>query len=181
VDELAKEAASGTSSETASLPHILRNPLPASASAAKQAYQGILRRRWEKLWETSDRSTRMEEIDNNFPFNAFRTNIYQLTRHQAILMVQLRCGHIPLNRYLYKIGRSNSEYCLACLTDRDGLRRRETVNHFLFECESLEAEREVLVEKTTRSHLNLSDIMASTDYMKALATFVNRSGRFKRA
>jgi hypothetical protein len=67
-------------------------------------------------------------------------------------MVQLRCGHIPLNRYLFKIGRSNSEFCQACLIGGEGLRRRETVNHFLFECESLAREREELVAKITGSH-----------------------------
>jgi hypothetical protein len=121
---------------TASLSHILRSPLPASASATKQAYQGKLRRRWENFWDTSDRSRRMEEIDDNFPFNAFRANSYQLTRHQASLMMQIRCGHIPLNGYLHKIGRSDSEFCQACLVNREGLRCRETVNHFLFECKS---------------------------------------------
>jgi ribonuclease HI len=180
VDNLAKEAANGLSSARVSLPHILRNQLPVSASATKQHYQSKLKRRWKDAWAKSVRSTRLEDIDDNFPFNKFRANTYQLTRSQASLMVQLRCGHIPLNGYLYKIKRSDSELCQACLEGEEGLRCRETVNHFLFECGSFVREREELIRKITRSHLNLHDIMADTNFMKALATYVNKTGRFER-
>jgi hypothetical protein len=80
VDELAKEAANGVSSKRLSLPHFLRTSLPASASATKQAYQGKLKRRWEYTWEESDsdRSRRLEEIDNSFPFENELTNLPDL-------------------------------------------------------------------------------------------------------
>lgn len=179
-DELAKEAANGSSSERIRLPYILRSPLPVSASATKQAFQGKLNKKWEVEWENSDRSRGLDEIDDNFPFNSFRKRTYLLTRSQASLMTQIRCGHIPLNRYLHKIGRSESDLCQACLNGEDNLHCRETVKHFLFECDSFRREREELVEKITRRRLNLCDIMANTDYMKALATFVNSTGRLKR-
>jgi hypothetical protein len=180
VDKLAKEAANGVLSKRLSLPHFLRTLLPASASATKQAYQGKLKRRWEDAWEESDRSRRLEEIDDSFPFNAFRKRAYQLTRSQASLMVQIRCGHLPLNSYLHKIGRSATDLCQACLDGEDNLRCRETVRHFLFECRSFEEEREEMIRKITRRRFNLHDIMADTIYMKVLAAFVNKTGRFKR-
>jgi ribonuclease HI len=173
VDELAKEAASGRSSAMVKLPHILRAPLPASASATKQAYHKRLKTKWDNIWEDSDRSTRINEIDENFPFNGFRKRTYTLSRLQASLMTQIRCGHIPLNGYLSRINRSDTEYCQACLDGEDNLHRRETVKHFLFVCPSLGQERELLVAKIGRNHLNIRDIMLNTDYMSALATFIN--------
>ena len=59
VDLLAKEAVEGTLSERACLPHILRNPLPSSASVVRQAYLAKLRRNWTALWEKSNRSQKM--------------------------------------------------------------------------------------------------------------------------
>jgi hypothetical protein len=109
VDELAKEAAEGRASSRLTLPQILRNPLPDSASALMQKYVRKLKGKWEMEWEDSDRSHRMAQIDDNFPFHNFRKRTYTLNRHQASLMIQLRSGHIPLNRYLFKIGKMETE------------------------------------------------------------------------
>ena len=179
VDELAKEAASGRSSARAKLPQILRDPLPTSASATKQAFHNKMKTKWDVIWEKSDRSRRMEDIDDDFPFNGFRRRTYLLSRRQASFMVQTRCGHIPLNSYLHRVNKSDTELCQSCLEAEDNLHNRETVKHFLFECPSLSQEREELVAKIGRSHLNICDIMQNADYMSALATFINRSGRFK--
>ena len=85
VDELAKEAAEGRSSEVARLLHILRTPLPISASATKQAYLKRLKYAWEDEWEESDRGRRFNSIDEHFPFNSYRKHANCLTRSQAML------------------------------------------------------------------------------------------------
>ena len=180
VDQLAKEAAEGRSSARIRLPHILRTPLPVSASAIKQEFHRKINVKWIKEWEISVRYQRIAAVDEDFPFNGFRNRIYQLSRNQASLMTQIRCGHVPLNVYLARIGKSDTEYCQACLDHEDGLHCRETVKHFLFECSSLTAERGELVEKIRMRHLNLRDIMLKTDRMRALASFIGKSGRFKK-
>jgi ribonuclease HI len=180
VDELAKDAADGRSSARLNLPHLLRSPIPTSASATKQAYHRTLKAKWEVIWEKSDRSRRFAVFDEDFPFTSFRKRTYHLSRSQASLMIQIRSGHIPLNVYLFKINKSDTEFCQACEEGDANLQCRETVKHFLFECPSFSQEREELVDKITRSHLNLKDIMLSTDHMRALATFVNRTGRLKK-
>ena len=180
VDDLAKEAAGGSSSSRISLPHILRSPLPTSASATKQEFHRKLKEKWEKSWEKSDRYQRVTVIDDNFPFNSFRKRTHHLSRNQASLMTQIRCGHVPLNAYLSRIGKSDTEYCQACLDHEDGLHCRETVKHFIFECTSYTEEREELTRKIRRRHLNLHDIMINTDRMRALASFIGKTGRFKK-
>ena len=82
VDLLAKEVAEGTLSEKIHLPHILRDPLPYSALVARQVYLAKLRRNWEALWEKSNRSQRMAEIDKKFPsmVSADKLTIYLESR-----------------------------------------------------------------------------------------------------
>jgi ribonuclease HI len=180
VDELAKEAANGTSSEGNRLPQILRDRLPASASAAKQAFHGKLKAKWEDSWVESERGIRFATIDDDFPFNSFRKRAHSLNRSQASLMTQIRSGHFPLNSYLFKINKVESDLCQACLEGEDNRQCRETVKHFLFECNAYTAEREDLIVKIPRRHLNLKDIMSRTDRMVALAHFINRTGRLKK-
>ena len=93
--------------------------------------------------------------------------------------MQLRTGHIPLNFYLKRIGKIDSDKCPRCAEDPISLQIVETIGHFLFECQSYEEEREELIEKIGRSQLSLVKIMKNIDKIKALATFVNRTGRFK--
>ena len=179
VDELAKDAADGHSIGRERLPHLLRNALPISASAIKQEFHRKIKVKWENGWEESDRSRRLADIDDNFPFTGFRKRTNALSRSQASLITQIRCGHIPLNSYLYRINKSETDLCQACLDGEDNLHCKETVRHFLFECTAFRAEREELVGKISRSHLNLRDIMADTNRMRALATFIRKTGRLK--
>ena len=180
VDGLAKEAAEGRSNARLSTPHILKSPVPTSASATKQRFHSKLNKKWEATWEELDRRQRVVIIDDDFPFNSFRKRTYQLSRNQASLMTQIRCGHIPLNAYLSRIGKSDTEFCQACLDHGDGIQRRETVNHFLFEYPSLAQEREVLVGKVKMRHFNLHDLMDQTDRIRELVGFIGKSGRFQR-
>ena len=92
-----------------------------------------------------------------------------------------RSGHIPLNGYLFKINRAESEDCLACQDEDANLRSKETVKHYLFKCRAYNTERNEMLEKIPRSHLNLKGIrvMSSTDFIKALARFINKTRRFK--
>ena len=122
----------------------------------------------------------MEEIDEDFPYNSFRKRSYFLSRHQSSLMTQLRSSHVPLNSYLNKISRSDTYLCQACLEEEE-LHCRETVKHFLFVCPAYAQEREELVNKIGRSHLNLRDIMSNTDRMLALASFIHKTGRLKKS
>ena len=180
VDELAKNAANRHSSERARLPQILRSPLPISASATRQTFHSKLKDRWKENWEDSTRYGRMAGIDDNFPFNSFRRRTNTLSRLQASLMTQIRCGHIPLNSYLFRINRSETDICQACIDEDDNVGCRETVKHYIFECEAYRGEREELEGKITRSHLNLRDIMSNTDRMIALASYISKTGRFKK-
>jgi ribonuclease HI len=179
VDQKAKEAAEGRSSASANLPHLLRSPLPTSASALKQAYNAKIKRKWLAIWEASPRKIRIAQFGGTFPFSTFIKSLHLLTRQQSSIVLQLRCGHIPLNAYLHRINKSETDKCQACDVDRSGNSPPETVIHFVFDCPAHAIARAEFTDKLGRIDFHLSDIMTDTDRMKDLVTFVNRTRRFK--
>jgi hypothetical protein len=178
-DRMAKEAAHGRSSRRADLPNLLRSALPISISAAKEKFQVHLNRRWAKVWTNSPRKDKFAQIDPDFPFNKFRKKLFKLTRSQSSLIMQLRTGHIPLNFYLRRIGKIDSDKCIKCGNTPGAVQVPETINHFLFDCQSYDEARLDLIAKIGRNHFTLLKFMKNTDSMKALATYINRRGLFK--
>ena len=179
VDKLAKEAARGRSSPRDSLPPMLRKALPASLSATKQRYHAEILRKWESYWDTSPRRSRLNTINAEFPFNTYRNKLHKLTRRQASIITQIQIGHFPLNGYLHRIGKAESDSCPKCRETEPGNPRRESIDHFIFTCEAYEAERRELEEKVGEGNLNLEGITDSIKNMKALITFINRTKRLK--
>ena len=92
-DKMAKEAAAGRSSAMASLPHILRSPLPISASALKQEFNSNLKAKWGAKWDGSPRKPRVAQFGGSFPYSAFLSKLFTLTRNQSSTILQIRCGH----------------------------------------------------------------------------------------
>lgn len=127
-------ATSGQSSARISLPHILRSLLPISASAIKQAWASTLKDKWETAWAASPRKLRIEQFDKNFLYDSFRKRAYTLSRYHSSLIMQIRCSHIPLNGYLHKIGKKDTEICQQCNEEEDRAPALETVKHFIFKC-----------------------------------------------
>lgn len=177
VDRLTKDAAEGRSSAAVNLPHLLRTPLPVSASATKQKYMASLKHQWSAAWNASPRKARIAQFGGEFPYSKFRKQVFMLSRKQSSTILQLRSAHFPLNAYLCRIGKTDSNRCQECDPDQEGPQPVETVNHFLFDCAAHDQAREELTAKIGRNFLNLADIMANTDRMKALVTFVNRTQR----
>jgi ribonuclease HI len=178
-DKLAKTASQGRSSRREDLPHLLRSSLPVSISATKQDFQVKLNRKWMKIWTESPRKDRFSRMDPEFPFNKFRKKLFKLTRNQSSLIMQLRTGHIPLNFYLRRIGKVDSDKCSKCEENPANVQVTETINHFLFECQAYDEARHALIDKIGRSQLSLTKIMKNANHMKALVTYINRTGRFK--
>jgi hypothetical protein len=92
--------------------------------------------------------------------------------------MQLRTGHIPLNFYLKRIGKVDSDKCTNCLLGPNQVQVTETINHFLFECQAHKEYRHELIAKIGRSRLSLSKITKNANHMKALVTYINRTERF---
>ena len=113
----------------------------------------------------------MDRIDITFPFNGFRKRLEKLSRGHASLMIQIRSGHLPLNAYLYRIGKAASSHCQRC---EEGPERElvvESVGHFLYDCAAYSSQRRALFRAVGARNTELRNIMAEEKRMKALAIY----------
>jgi ribonuclease HI len=178
-DELAGKAAEGRSSRQEDLPPKLQPQIPTSASAMKQDYHRTLMRRWKEMWTKSPRMLRFsEQINEDFLFMKYHKLRNGLTREQASVVMQIRCGHIPLNAYLHRIGKTASRTCQECTNREDGV--PETVKHFIFECPAYTEKWHIMERVTGTRQDDLRTIMKDLKKLKALTAYVNQTGRLKR-
>jgi ribonuclease HI len=100
-DEEAKKAAKGNSSPDTSLPTQCRGHLPLSKAATHQAFNKNLKAEAAATFAKSPRYQRMREIDPSILSLQFMKIVSLLTWRAASLLIQLRTGHVPLNKHLH--------------------------------------------------------------------------------
>ena len=91
------------------------------------------------IWEASPRKTRIAQFGEAFPFGAFLKRIDLLTRKQARLILQLRCGHFLLNFYLHRINKTDTDRCQACYDEEEHVSHPETISIISFSTARLTA------------------------------------------
>ncbi|OAX43629.1 hypothetical protein K503DRAFT_853199 [Rhizopogon vinicolor AM-OR11-026] len=118
-DEQAKRAAWGDTSEGPDLPKSLRSKagtpksLPISKSALKQVHRKI-KKDAENIMRHSPRFPALQAIDASAPSKKFAEITERLPRRHSLLLFQLRTGHVPLNKYLHRISKSDTARCPKC-------------------------------------------------------------------
>ena len=113
-------------------------------------------------------------IEQCSPSKKWMRLVQNLLRKQASIIMQLRTGHIGLNKYLHRINRSDTPNCPNCDAHTD-----ETIHHFLFECESYRRERFTLHRKLRRQSLDLSFLLSHPSATLPLLKYVHATGRLK--
>ena len=103
----------------------------------KQEFHERLKDRWKTQWKNSPRHDTFSRIDDQFPMSNFNKAKDNLTRKQASLIVQIRTGHAPVNKFLYRIKKQENAKCDSCLENL-GIEVTELIRHFLFECKTYE-------------------------------------------
>ncbi|KAH8806570.1 hypothetical protein DL96DRAFT_1474374 [Flagelloscypha sp. PMI_526] len=114
----------------------------------------------------------MTAIDQEFPFKKFLGRIDRMRRGRASVLYQIRTNHVPLNFYLYRFKRSDTQGCPHC-------GETETVRHYLFTCPAYARERQRLRERAGRSASSLKELMASDRKLEDLVRYISSTKRFK--
>lgn len=146
-DELAKAAAAGDTTHPKEIPIGIRNGIKVNASAIKRAYKEETKKRTRRAWKESPYANRIKDIDQRLighQTDAYMKGIKGLQRRKVSILTQLRTGHAPLNKFLRKIGKSETETCPACNN------APETVKHFLIDCPTWEEYRKPLERINSR-------------------------------
>jgi ribonuclease HI len=177
VDEEAKIASRGSSSEARDLPKYLKRGslLPRSKAAIWQRHNEEAKIRWADLWKTSPRYQSISKIDTSLPSKSFMKLTTPLRRAEASIIMQLRTGHVPLNAYLNRIKRSDSPFCKS----QHCIGRRETVFHFLLECPQYAKERHKLRQKFGRRASQIPFLLADKEAIKDTVAFIIATRRFE--
>jgi ribonuclease HI len=170
-DKRAKEAAEGTSSLRMMLPATLRDEIPHSRSAMKQAFMKKLRARAVRFWRKSPRYSRAVKVDDTMPSQKFMELTEKLSRSEASLILQLRTGHAPLNKHLHRFKRADSPMCPACG------REEETVHHFVITCPARNGQRRKLERALGRGARSLPKMLTIPKMVAHLLQYVKDTGR----
>src|SRR5882724_5273091 len=125
----------GDSSPAPLQPKACRDPVLVSRSVEHQTHLKRLGAKMASEFTRSPRCQGLRSIDPSMPLRNFRKATQDLPWGQASLLIQLRTGHILLQKYLHKIGKVNSPTCPACCI------HNETVHHYLLTCPAYRAQR----------------------------------------
>ncbi|KAK0205516.1 hypothetical protein DFS33DRAFT_1242064, partial [Desarmillaria ectypa] len=92
-------------------------------------------------------------------------------------MVQLRTGHIGLNRHLFNIQRVESPACTKCSYPN------ESVHHYLIRCPAYQNEREMLQRSigARGTAVTVKHILACRENIPHLIQYLNSTRRFEPA
>ena len=83
--------------------------------------------------------TQMREIDKSTPLKKWLKLVSNFSHAQTLLTLQLRTGHIGLNKHLHHLNCTPNLLCNSCDEQVD-----EMIHHFLFECQHYCQERHEL-------------------------------------
>ena len=176
MDEIAKAAAEGESSDKKNLPLCLRKEIGHSPSTMRQAQNEKLKTRWTKTWAKSPRYTHLQYKDL-LTLHSQKYLKYissgKISRRIASTIFQLRVGHAPLNRYLHRFKKVDSPQCPACGHPK------ETPEHFLLQCPSYTHERWRIISQRRERPPRLTELLSSTKLLIPLANYIEATERFK--
>lgn len=173
VDQEAKAAAGGKSSHFTRLPEKLFLPLPSSVSALIQQAKSEAQDEWKLAWQKSPRKRIYDTSDDQFPARRFLKIVKGLSKHKSSILTQLRTQKIPLNDHLSKIKKADSARCQQCQRSR-----RETVQHYLFECLKYRVQRQRMDKAHKRNKRNLIKIFARKQDTMFLLRYIETTQRF---
>lgn len=172
-DEQAKLASSGTQdSPTEELPEMLRSSLQWNKSAMDMGIMKGLKKRAVEALRNSEQWVKLSKIDTSMPSTRFRKMQVGMSRGQAALYIQLRSGHVPLNKHLWKLRVKDSPICTGCNM------AHETVKHYLLDCPATSRLRSEMWEKLGREARSIQTLLSHPKALKPVLKFIGKTGRF---
>ncbi|KAF7335977.1 RNA-directed DNA polymerase from transposon X-element [Mycena sanguinolenta] len=173
-DEEAKRAAQERSSSPKDhLPARLWRTLPWSRSATKQLLDAERKTNVQKDWVASTRHKKTMAFDPKLAKGSYITLADSLPRSLAVLVLQLRTGHVPLAKHLHRIRKADSPICPLCR------QADESVGHFLLWCPHHAAARQLLYSAAGPDSLALHRLLGTGNILPHLLRFLGRTGRFR--
>lgn len=171
MDEEAKWATQGNSSDVAELPEFLHSTLPDRVSTIWQAYKDTLLPQWQEQWRKSLRYMKMSHDNLTLPSDKYFKMVKLLPKAVTLLLTQLRTSHAPLNGHLHAILAVDSSHWTP-----------ETILYYLMDYPCYQSQRHQLRQELGHKANNLSYLLSSKSSKKAvppLIKFVNATHQLR--
>lgn len=174
-DSEAKKAAMGQTSYRSYLPSQLQQPLPRSRTSVVRVFAKELGYRHSEIWNKSPRYEKFQAINASNATMASRGYwklLRELPRKLLTILTQLRMGHIPLQRHLHRIRRTETDVCPCCK------QCPETVFHYIMQCSTHRVPRARLRSHFSHRDWNIATLLTKTKAIGHLFRFINDTNRF---
>lgn len=101
------------------------------------------------------------------------TSIDNLSRRDSAVLFQLRTGHAPLNKHLFRMRCTESPTCDACGE------AEETVPHYIYDCPARTTERRTLRKAAGKNWRDRAYLLSNATEMNVLMNYVMDTGRMR--
>ena len=116
----------------------------------------------------------MEHTDPHSPSTNYVNLISSLPRKATSIITQLRTGHAPLTKYLFRIRKASSPICPACQQSP------KTIQHLIFHCPAHHQARQALCYELEGNSISMKRLLTRPKPLKALSKYIACTKRFTR-
>jgi len=143
-------------------------------SAQKRSIQTMMKTKWETEWKTGRQTAKRLRNLSQHPGTITGPKLYGALqqRKHMVWISRLRTGHCHLNEYLHRFKIIETSEC-ECGAGK------ETVDHFLLNCELYDEERDRLRRKVGAQGMRTSVLLGDSTIIKDTIEYIESTGRFK--
>ena len=141
-------------------------------SAQNRSIQSMAKTKWEAEWRTGRENARRLRNMSQYPDTTTGPKLYEaLQRKHAVCIARLRTGHCHLNEYLHRFNIIETAEC-ECGAEK------ETIDHFLLNCEMYDEERDELRRKVGVHGMRTSTLLGDKNIIRNTVDYIEKTGRF---
>ena len=143
-------------------------------SARAQCIKAAAKAQWLKGWRNNTKTSHALQRIMQRPGVKAGTKLYGTIQNRSSVAVitQLRTGHCGLNHYLHRFNLEDTPYCKCG-------HGRETVEHYLLECQLYAEERKELRKKVGAGRMRLEKLLGYPKLVKHTVAFIATTKRLQ--
>ncbi len=122
--------------------------------------------KWETEWKTGKENARWLNSMSQYPDTTTGLKLYEtLKRKQVMMISRLRTCHCHLNQYLHRFNIIETPGC-----------EKETVEHYLLNCELYDEQRDALRRKVGAQGIRPSILLGDSQTIQDTMDYIEKDG-----
>jgi len=128
---------------------------------------------WQRKWREENKDVQHLRTLYRQAGNIAGPMLYNsISKRQHITRIaQLRTGHCPLNKVLYRMGKHNNPAC-------ECNQAHETIHHYLLMCELFEHQRDKLRREVGAQGMRVEKLFGNLKIIGSMIQYIKNTGRF---